>query len=406
VAASVSRNHGALGAGTPATVLYAANYFDAVKMADQHMAERMSARTNILYVDPPMSRLTPRHHPHLSSALAEPRLRRISPTLARLTPLVTPFPERPGIATWTRLAVRRATVSALHELGWRAEAVVTARALGPRLATFNGPLKVFWAQDDLAGGAEMLGMSGRRIGEGEDRLARDADLIIAGTPGVAEMWSDRGFDPVLVPYGCDAPQYADTDSASWPSDVTLPAPIVGFIGHLAERIDVTLLNAVAERGHSMLFVGPRQPKFAIDALGALFARPNVQWVGPKRFEELPNYLKCIDVGIVPYTDSAFNRASFPLKTLEYLAAGRGVVATPLPAISWLNSPLIEVASAPADFADSVDRALHVPRTTALVHQRQEFAALHSWDVRAVAFLEAMASRSTQSAQAPQVLRAT
>jgi teichuronic acid biosynthesis glycosyltransferase TuaH len=381
-------------ANDAATVLFAANYFDAIKMQDQHMAERMSEHTNILYVDPPMSRLTPRHHPHLQSALDGPRLRKLSPSLARLTPVVTPFPERPGIAAWTRRSVRRVTNEALRDLGWHADAVVSARALGPRLSAMNARRRVFWAQDDLAGGAELLGMSARRIGSGEDRLARDADLIIAGTPGVAELWRARGFDPALVPYGCDAQQYADTDSAPWPHDVTLPSPIVGFIGHLAERIDVAILDAVAARGHSLLFVGPRQPKFAVDRLGAILARPNVLWVGPKKFHELTPYLKAIDVGIVPYNDSAFNRGSFPLKTLEYLAAGRGAVATPLPATLWLDSPLIDVAAEPAAFADAVDHALQVPRTPELVRQRQAFAAAHGWDVRAVAFLEAIASTTS------------
>jgi len=53
----------------------------------------------------------------------------------------------------------------------------------------------------------------------------------------------------------------------------------------------------------------------------------VRWVGPQPYGALPGYLRLMDVGVVPYRDSAFNRGSFPLKTLEYLAAGRGVVAT-------------------------------------------------------------------------------
>ena len=58
---------------------------------------------------------------------------------------------------------------------------------------------------------------------------------------------------------------------------------------------------------------------------ALLARPNVQWVGAAPFERLPTYMRAIDVGIVPYADSAFNQ-ELPLKTLEYLAAGRPTVA--------------------------------------------------------------------------------
>ncbi len=116
--------------------------------------------------------------------------------------------------------------------------------------------------------------------------------------------------------------------------------------------------------------------------GALRRRPNVRWVGPKPFDALPGYLRLIDVGIVPYTGSAFNRSSFPLKTLEYLAAGRAVVATDLPAIRWLATDLVCIAAGPASFADQVDRLLAQPRTPAVLACRQAFAARHSWALRA------------------------
>jgi teichuronic acid biosynthesis glycosyltransferase TuaH len=139
----------------------------------------------------------------------------------------------------------------------------------------------------------------------------------------------------------------------------------------------------------LLLVGARHPKFEVDRLQRLLARPNVAWVGPKEFEALPAYLRLIDVGIVPYLDSAFNRSSFPLKTLEYLAAGRSVVATDLPATRWLDSDLIEIASGPTPFADAVDRALAQDRSASLIERRQAFAAQHTWVKRAEAFAEAI-----------------
>jgi teichuronic acid biosynthesis glycosyltransferase TuaH len=114
----------------------------------------------------------------------------------------------------------------------------------------------------------------------------------------------------------------------------------------------------------------------------LVERPNVHWVGRKAYEELPSYLRVIDVGLTPYAATAFNRASFPLKTLEYLAAGRGVVSTDLPATAWLEAgPLIPVARTPHEFAAAVAAELRVPRTPALVRRRRAFAARHDWHQR-------------------------
>ena len=65
---------------------------------------------------------------------------------------------------------------------------------------------------------------------------------------------------------------------------------------------------------------------------------------PRQFQELPSYLRVIDVGLTPYSQSDFNRASFPLKTLEYLAAGRPVVASDLPANRWLDTSHVSIAA--------------------------------------------------------------
>ena len=158
--------------------------------------------------------------------------------------------------------------------------------------------------------------------------------------------------------------------------------MTGLIGHINARIDLHLLEAIADRGRSLLLVGPKDPGFEPERFGALVRRPNVCWVGPKPFELLPGYLRLLDVGLVPYRDSAFNRGSFPLKTLDYLAAGRGVVATDLPSIRWLATDLVTVASGPGAFADAVDRSLEQIKSPALMARRRALAAQHGWADRA------------------------
>jgi teichuronic acid biosynthesis glycosyltransferase TuaH len=199
---------------------------------------------------------------------------------------------------------------------------------------------------------------------------------------LVDKWAAMGCQPRFIPNGVDERLFADTDRAPLPDDVHLPRPIAGFIGHLSERIDVALLEAVADRGCSLLLVGPRQRTFDLRRIDTLLARPNVRWVGAKPFASLPSYLRVIDVGLVPYADSAFNRGSFPLKTLEYLAGGRAAVATDLPAVRWLQTDLVTVATKPAAFADAVQSALAAPRPAELTRRRAAFAASHSWSQRA------------------------
>ena len=78
-------------------VLCAANSYDEIKVADQHMAEHLSTLTPVLYVDPPLSHLSHLRNPSIASSLNGPRLRMITSRLARLTPVVQPCPGRAEI---------------------------------------------------------------------------------------------------------------------------------------------------------------------------------------------------------------------------------------------------------------------------------------------------------------------
>jgi glycosyltransferase involved in cell wall biosynthesis len=368
-------------------VLCAANNFDGIKLHDQHMAERLATLRPVLYVDPPLSPLTARRSPVAAKSLAAPRLRMQAPGLARLTPVVTPFPSRPGLAKLATFIARRLVKRAAVRLGGSVTALISAWPMHPVFGSCGERLKVYWAQDDFVGGAALLGLNAAQLDAGERQSVRAADIIIASNPVVAETWQSRGYKPYLIPFGADTAAYASVDAAARPEDVKLPPPIAGFIGHINSRIDFPLLEAIAARGLSLLLVGPRNPAFEPERWAKLLAQPNVQWVGPKPFESLSGYLRVIDVGLVPYGDSAFNRGSFPLKTLEYLAAGRPVVSTSLPATRWLNTNLIAIADAPDAYANAVGFWARQPLQASDIAARQAFARDHDWAARARAMVQ-------------------
>jgi glycosyltransferase involved in cell wall biosynthesis len=373
-------------------VLCAANGYDTVKMSDRHVAEHLSRLAPVLYADPPRSLLVPLRRAAARRAGADipapaphgngPGLAILGPRLARVTPVVQPFPSRPGVNQLTSAAARRYLHRASSRLGGRVRALISGWPQFPVFGSCGELVRVYWAKDDFVGGAGLLGLNARVLAGAERRVAAAADLVVASSPVVAQAWRERGLPTVLIPFGTDVDAYAGVDEAVPPADARLPAPVAGFIGRLNDRTDLRLLEAVAARGRSLLLVGPKDPRFQPERVAALLARPNVRWVGQKPFGALPGYLRVIDVGLVPYGDSAFNRGSFPLKTLEYLAAGRAVAATDLPAIRWLATGLISVASDPGAFADQVDRLLAEPRTPALLQRRRAFAARHSWQRRA------------------------
>jgi teichuronic acid biosynthesis glycosyltransferase TuaH len=117
-------------------------------------------------------------------------------------------------------------------------------------------------------------------------------------------------------------------------------------------------------------------------LDKVLGRSNVSWLGPRPFSEIEQYLAAADVGIVPYDPTdRFNIGSFPLKTLEYLAAGLPVVSTNLPATRWLASELITIANGPGDFSSAVEASARVRHDEKALRARRRFAEMHSWDRR-------------------------
>jgi teichuronic acid biosynthesis glycosyltransferase TuaH len=257
---------------------------------------------------------------------------------------------------------------------------------------------VFYGTDDFVGGAALMGVSERRVALEELAQLRRADAVVAISALLDDRWRGMGFGGSLelIPNGVDASAYVTIDEVA-PADVALEKPVAGLIGHLSERIDIGLLDAVLRAGCSLLLVGPYDPRWEPDRFRSLLADPRVHWTGPVPFAELPRYLRAIDVGITPYADTQFNRASFPLKTLEYLAAGKPVVSTSLPAVSWLGTNLITVAS--GEGFGVAARALALDSSVESVRQRKVFAAMHSWERRAeqfANFAELVSSKTTSS----------
>ncbi|MFI5937443.1 glycosyltransferase [Actinoplanes sp. NPDC051494] len=366
-------------------VYVASTRYDGPAGTDRHIADELSRITPVLYVDPPVSALTRLRNAELAQSWNLPPLEVLRPGLARLAPRVTPGMYRPGthhlVPPLMRRAIRRA-VDRLHsEPGTPVAALVSTRVEN-LLGAVPARRTLFYAADDLVAGADLLGIPRDRLVAQEAAVLRRAQAVAAVSSPLGERYTGMGYPATVVPTGCMPQAYAGVETAPVPEDTPLTRPVAGFVGYVNDRIDLGLLEAVADRGCTLLIVGAVAAGYQSQRFTALASRPNVHHVGPKAFSDLPGYLRVIDVGLTPYADTGFNRSSFPLKTLEYLAAGRDVVSTPLPANEWLGTDLITEAAGPVAYAEAVCQALNRPRTAEIAARRRAFAARHSWAHRA------------------------
>ena len=156
--------------------------------------------------------------------------------------------------------------------------------------------------------------------------------------------------------------------------------------------------------HFAHFVDPRTESCSYPVRQSLFSwhtgtvsqYPNVCWTGSQPFARLPSYLRLIHVGLTPYADTPFNQTSFPLKTLEYLAAGRSVVATDLPAARSLETDAITLVGScdPEGFATATDRRLDEAVVPSQRAAWRAFAMQHSWERRAQEFAQLLGLEMT------------
>ncbi|MGH3219379.1 MAG: glycosyltransferase [Streptosporangiaceae bacterium] len=308
--------------------------------------------------------------------------------------------------------MRQQTRWALRRFGVQPFAVV-ATYPGDFLGHWGGNvINVFYGTDDYVAGAELMGQSARHWQRQEVRAVGRADVVAAVSPRLAERWTGFGASPVVIPNGCWP---IKTGQRAALRELDLPRPVVGLVGQLSDRIDLSVLNAIADAGFSLLIVGPLDPRWERQRFKELVTRPHVHYTGPVPAEAVPSYLAAIDVGITPYRDTPFNRASFPLKTLEYLGAGVPVVSTDIPAAHWLRADLARgeqarwadrimvLAGNSADFVDAIRRvtACDSPaapgggfrsvatKDSTRASQCIAFAAGHTWERRASSFASAI-----------------
>jgi glycosyltransferase involved in cell wall biosynthesis len=219
------------------------------------------------------------------------------------------------------------------------------------------------------------------IAELERRLLNRSDHAVYVNDDLFERERRSVADAQFIGHGVDFDQFAKArpiggERPPRPAAISaLPRPIVGFFGGMDEyRMDEALMLKIARRvaRGSLLLVGPEQMD-----LSRLKKEPNVHHVGRLLPEQLPEFAAHFDVGVIPFLQNDFNRASNPTKLKEYLALGYPVVAMRLPAFEKY-ADVIRLADSHEAFLDELDSAL-TEDDAAMQRRRRELVAGDSWD---------------------------
>lgn len=337
---------------TPGILVLAHLGWDFVWQRPQHILSRLARHYPVIYINEPQVSPTPEGQPQL----------RIVAEDGGLTAYQPRFPDRADVLdNWREVFVALARDAMLRH-GWLRVEGDRETLTRPVILWFYTPIPVY-ALDSLPHDLVVYDVmdqlanfkgAAKDLPQREARLLQYADVVFTGGRSIYEARLGRHTNLHLFASGVDPAHFAQAlapQTPVAPEIVGCGHPVLGYYGVIDERTDIDLLRQVAtERPDwSIVMVGP-VAKIDVNALPLL---PNIHYVGQQPYSRLPNFLKGFDVCLMPFAMNEATRYISPTKTLEYMAAHKPIVSTPVPDVvaNWGHAVYI------ADDAAGVIRAV-------------------------------------------------
>jgi UDP-galactopyranose mutase len=354
----------------------------------QHLVSRLAAQRPVLFIEEPeLDRQGPprweRSSPHPNVTVLRPR-----------TPVEAPgfhADQLPALAPL--MAELTAELEGTTLVAWlyTPMALPLAEALGPDAIVYD-------CMDELS---LFLGAPPELLSR-EAALLECADVMFTGGPSLYRAKEDRHPNVHCFPSSVDAAHFRQARHGIAEADdqVRIPHPRLGFYGVIDERLDLPLLDAVAQArpGWHLVLVGP---VVKIDP-ASLPRRPNIHYFGQRSYDDLPRYLAGWDVCLLPFARNDATRFISPTKTLEYMAAELPIVSTPITDVAEPYGDIVYLGSTPGEFLEACDAALAAggdERAERAGQMRQVLAGT-SWDVTVAAMEKLLAAAVAKQTTIP------
>lgn len=341
----------------------------------QHLLSRLAARHPVAFIEEPEFDATgparwERSQPQPNLTVYRPR-----------TPVRSPgFHADQFPALEPLIAELRAELGHPNVLAWlyTPMALPLARGLEPDAVVYD-------CMDELS---MFLGAPPELLSH-EAELLRYADVMFTGGPSLFRAKQSRHPNVHCFPSSVDAGHFRLVDAggrrvSEAEDQAELPHPRLGFYGVIDERLDLEILNRIAEAhpDWQIVLVGP---VVKIDPEG-LPRRPNIHYLGQRSYDELPRYLAGWDVCLLPFARNDATRFISPTKTLEYMAAELPIVSTPITDVAQPYGDIVYLGGTSDEFLAACEAALasSPSERAARAEQMRKVLAGTSWDVTVAA----------------------
>ncbi len=248
----------------------------------------------------------------------------------------------------------------------------------PSTVGINATLVVYDCMDELS----KFRHAPPELPERERALLERADIVFTGGYSLYQVKKDLHPNVHPFPSGVEAEHFAQARDPALPVPegiATVPPPRIGYMGVIDERLDLGLLDQVAHHrpDWSIVMVGP---VIKIDE-AELPRRPNIYYFGKQPYAALPCFVKGFDICMMPFALNEATRFISPTKTLEYMAAGRPIISTPIRDVVAPYGDIVLIVRDSQEFEQAVERALSedpAQQERRLTRYR-EILSRNSWD---------------------------
>lgn len=356
--------------------------------AQQFMSIFARRGNQIIYVDPPITYLSPFKNPALRGQSWDYYYQAQDHIYVYRPPVILPFGNMYRTVNRLNQAVLAGGLKRVcRKLGLKPTIYWTYL---PNTADLSLPANVIIVYDCADEHTAFPGLINKNTVHGMERgLFNRADAALASAGELLRLKQDMYKGLMLVPNGADVAHFgrARDPGLAVPEELSaLSGPVIGYIGAVSPWLDQEMLLAAA-RAHpewTLVIIGP------VDCdVSLLQAMPNVKLPGHRDYSELPAYLKGFDATVIPFKINELTRGVNPVKLYEYLAAGKPVVSSALPEVLPF-SPAVSIARTPDEFVRRLEEEL-AGDTPEKAAGRLRLAGQNSWEARAKAVEEVLES---------------
>ena len=314
--------------------------WNSVFQRPHHIMSRFASRRDVLFVEEPEAH---RGEPALEIIRVAPRLRVVKPRV----PL-----DQAGFGSVRQEALEGLLRKLLQAQGceefvawlYAPMAVSVARALRPRAMVYD-------CMEEL----EALRFTPPMLRERERDLLGCCNVVF--TIGPSLYRAKRGLHPSVhcFPSSVDMAHFAGANGIPETREQEgIPRPRLGYFGVIDDRMDLGILRSLAvdHPEWQIILVGPVK----IEA-NLLPRAANLHYMGQRPYQDLPSFLAGWDVCLIPFAMNATTKFLSPTKCLEYMAADRPIVSTPIQDVTEPYGDIVHVGCGPRGFLEACDRAL-------------------------------------------------